>query len=349
MNSHPILIIGQGLAGTALAWRLWERGEPFMIVDRDEALTSSKAAAGLLTPITGMRLTLTDNYGPWLTEALRFYRHKEQLLSSRFVRARRHVRWFKNDKEPERWAQRVTDPRVRAFVRSCDPVVDSEVFAVERGGFEMKHAGYLDTVAYLAASRRFFDHHGRVVTADFDHRELEVKASEVVWRGTTYRVAIFATGWEAARHPWFDWVPFLPVRGTILTARADLHQEHRIISKGCWVMPREDGTLRIGSTYEVAFDRPNEVDPAKLAELHETLRRFVKVPVEILDQRAAVRPSIERQRVLIGRHPGKPAVAFLNGLGSKGTLQSPAVSRLLLAHLLDGEPVPPSMDLAGNL
>lgn len=348
MNSHPILIIGQGLAGTALAWRLWERGEPFTIVDRDEALTSSKAAAGLLTPITGMRLTLTEHYGAWLGEALKFYRHKERLLGLRFVHARRHVRWFKNDKEPQRWAQRLTDPRVNAFIRSNDPTFDDEVFAVERGGFEMKHAGYLDTVAYLAASRRFFDQLGQVVTTDFDHRELEVKEGEVSWRGTTYRVAIFATGWEAARHPWFDWVPFLPVRGTILTARADLRGEHRIISKGCWVMPREDGTLRIGSTYEVAFDRPNEVDPGKLAELHETLRRFVKVPVEVLDQRAAVRPSIERQRVLIGRHPGKPAIAFLNGLGSKGTLQSPAVSRLLLAHLLDGEPVPPSMDLAGN-
>jgi flavin-dependent dehydrogenase len=53
-----ILIVGQGLAGTALAWRLWERGVPFVVVDRDEAVTCSKIAAGLVTPITGMRLNL---------------------------------------------------------------------------------------------------------------------------------------------------------------------------------------------------------------------------------------------------------------------------------------------------
>ena len=57
-----ILIIGGGLAGMALAWRLHERGVPFLIVDRDEPLTSSKVAAGLVAPITGLRLTLNWRY-----------------------------------------------------------------------------------------------------------------------------------------------------------------------------------------------------------------------------------------------------------------------------------------------
>ncbi|MDP1589651.1 MAG: FAD-dependent oxidoreductase, partial [Prosthecobacter sp.] len=72
--SSRILIIGQGLAGTALAWRLWERGVPFLIVDRDEAVTCSKVAAGLITPITGMRLTVSWRYEVFYREALRFYR-----------------------------------------------------------------------------------------------------------------------------------------------------------------------------------------------------------------------------------------------------------------------------------
>jgi len=58
------LILGQGLAGTAIAWRLWERGLPFLIVDRDEPVTSSKIAAGLLTPITGMRMSLNETTAP---------------------------------------------------------------------------------------------------------------------------------------------------------------------------------------------------------------------------------------------------------------------------------------------
>lgn len=59
MHSHTkALIIGQGLAGTALAWQLCQQGVPFILVDEHLPDSSSKVAAGLITPITGMRLNL---------------------------------------------------------------------------------------------------------------------------------------------------------------------------------------------------------------------------------------------------------------------------------------------------
>lgn len=347
----PRLIIGQGLAGTAVAWHLWARGVPFLIVDRDEPVTSSKVAAGLLTPITGMRLTLNEEYGLRLAEAVPFYRHKERLLGCRFLHARPVVRLFKNAEEPGRWAKRMLEPAVRPFAQAHprQPLLNAEVFDAPHGGFQMKHAGYLDTAAYLAASRAFFAKLGAWQSADIGTEALSVTAEAVVWEGRAFSEVIFCQGWEAGRHPWFDWVPFAPARGTILTARADLQGERRIVNCGCWVVDRGDGLLRIGSTYELKFSDPHASDPAKLAELHAQIRRLLKVPVEILDQQTAVRPTITQQRTLIGRHPARPRVAFLNGLGSKGTLLSPHFARRLVEHLLDGTAIPAGMDVAGNL
>ncbi|MDB6139669.1 MAG: Glycine/D-amino acid oxidase [Verrucomicrobiaceae bacterium] len=347
----PHLIIGQGLAGTAVAWHLRARGVPFLVVDRDEAVTSSKVAAGLLTPITGMRLTLNEDYLGRLAEAVPFYRHKERLLGRHFLHARPVVRLFKNGEEPRRWAGRMLDPAERQFTQlhPPQPLLDERVFDASLGGFQMKHAGYLDTAAYLAASRALFEKEGCWQSADMDVNELSVTTDEVKWQGRAFREVIFCQGWEAARHPWFDWVPFAPARGTILTARAGLQGERRIINRSCWVVAREDGLLRIGSTYELKFRDPHTADPAKLAELHQQIQQLIKVPVEILDQQTAVRPAITRQRTLIGRHPAKPRVAFLNGLGSKGTLLSPHFARRLVEHLLDGVPVPAEIDVAGNL
>ena len=351
MSDHaPFLIIGQGLAGTAVAWQLWQRGEPFVIVDRDEAVTSSKIAAGLLTPITRMRISRSENYGPWWAEATRFYRARERLLGQRFLHAQPSVRLFKNEEEPKRWAKRELDAEVQRFVHKHPPtpLVDPALFNAPRGGFQMKHAGYLETALYLQASRRFFETQGRWVNAEFQLSDLMVNADNVQWQGQTFRQVIFCTGWEAVKHPWFEWVPFEPARGTILTARVDLNGERRLLNGGCWLQPRSDGTVRIGSTYEMKFSNPNEADPAKLADLHERIRRFIKVPVEVLGQQTAVRPIIAKQRTLIGRHPARPRVAFLNGLGSKGTLRSPFFARTLVEHLLDGTAIPPTMDLAGN-
>ena len=324
---------------------------PFVIAERDETVTCSKVAAGLLTPITGMRLTLNDDYAARLAEAVPFYRHKERLLGQRFLYARPAVRLFKNDTEPARWAKRMEDPNVRRFVklRPSEPLLSPEVFAAPHGGFQMKHAGYLDTAAYLAASRTFFANLGCWIKAEVPASDLELTSDGVQWRGQTFAEAIFCLGWEAARHPWFNWVPFAPARGTILTAKADLQGERRIVNCGCWVVQREDGTVRMGSTFELKFNDPNGVDEAKLAELKAQVERVLKVPFTVLDQQTAVRPAITQQRTLIGRHPGKPRVAFLNGLGSKGTLLSPYFSRLLTEHLLDGVGIPSPVDLSGNL
>ncbi|MEX0882137.1 MAG: FAD-binding protein, partial [Cyclobacteriaceae bacterium] len=47
------LLIGQGLAGTVLSYRLIKAGFKVHLIDKDEEGTSSKVAAGLYNPITG--------------------------------------------------------------------------------------------------------------------------------------------------------------------------------------------------------------------------------------------------------------------------------------------------------
>jgi glycine/D-amino acid oxidase-like deaminating enzyme len=63
---------------------------------------------------------------------------------------------------------------------------------------------------------------------------------------------------------------------------------------------------------------------------------------------SAVRPIVKGRQALIGTHPAHPRVAFLNGLGSKGSLRAPWLARHLVEHLLDGAPLDPEFDLQDN-
>ena len=74
---YDYAIVGQGLAGTQLAWRLFQRGKRVVLIDRDEAVTASKAAAGLVNPITGQRINLSWRLHEFLPVALEFYRYVE--------------------------------------------------------------------------------------------------------------------------------------------------------------------------------------------------------------------------------------------------------------------------------
>jgi glycine/D-amino acid oxidase-like deaminating enzyme len=51
-----ILIVGQGLAGTLLAWECERAGIAFAVADCGHAAAATSAAAGIVNPITGRRL-----------------------------------------------------------------------------------------------------------------------------------------------------------------------------------------------------------------------------------------------------------------------------------------------------
>jgi glycine oxidase len=225
---------------------------------------------------------------------------------------------------------------------------------VRHGGFEQSGGGYLDAEAYLRVSRVFFAERGC-------WRAGEVKGDEVVeeagvgvrWGDETFGAVVFCQGWEAMRHPWFDWVPFQSARGSIVTARApQLAGEDRVVnSSGCWLLPRADGTLRLGPTYEPEFDvtRPHEANEGKLALLRERVDGLVVGRVEWLAVRTAVRPIVKRAKLLVGRHPGRERVGFFNGLGSKGALRAPWAAGHLVEHWLDGKALEPEVDLRHNM
>jgi glycine/D-amino acid oxidase-like deaminating enzyme len=228
--------------------------------------------------------------------------------------------------------------------------LDDAVFASPHGGFQQKHAAWLDTAAYLEASRTYFQAHGLWQSGEVLPGDLEEKPAGVLWLGRPYRFVIFCTGWQAARMPWFDWVPFQSARGSILTLRADTARERRIISRGAWLQPRRDGTLRAGSTYEWDFDDgPNKPSAAALAGLEENLRAILRRSFTITGCETAVRPIIKGREALLGRHPARPRIAFLNGLGSKGALRAPWLAERLVSHLLDRAEIDAKLDLAGNL
>lgn len=346
MTSPRFLIIGGGIAGTTLAWQLHDRGLPFLIVDRDEPFTSSKVAAGLLSPITGIRLTLSWRYETLYPEALAFYRDKEARLGLTLYRETPTVLLLRDEKAVAFWQKRQQQPEIMDYVQSTTgPLVDAAVFDNPNGGFEMKHSGWLDTAAFLKASRQYFQQLGCWQTGDVGATLFD---REVLWQGQSFSHAVSCIGWESAQHPWFDWVPFQSAQGTVLQVTADTGAETRIVNRRCWILPRGDGTLRVGPTYEWQFPNPYTASAEAVAGLENKLREMLKRPYQIHGSQTGVRPIIRGRQLLIGTHPTRPHLAFMNGLGSKGVLRAPWVARQLMEHLLDGKGIETELDLAGN-
>ncbi len=345
MKTEPFdtIIVGQGLAGTTLAWHLVEAGQRVLILDSCEPVTSSKIAAGLITPITGLRLVLTARCDEFLTAARAFYSRIERRTGETFFHDRVATRLFKSDDERQNWSVRGLRPEYRAHLLEPQPapLLDPGLGDSTGGGFAMRGA-QLDVALYLEASRGALE--WQPMTLDW-RRNVTFGPDYISVGGYRARRLISCEGYAAARNPYFSWVPFNPAKGDILTVRFHRPVPPQCLHRGIWLAPTgEPDIFRVGSSYD--WDNLDQVPSASARSLIEQkLKDFFRVPYTILDHHAAVRPIITQSMAQAGLHPEHEQLGFFNGLGSKGSLHAPWYARCFADHLVDQAPLPAHMDI----
>lgn len=346
MTRKSTLIVGQGLAGTLLAWQLIRLGQEVMIIDREDAVTSSKVAGGIVTPITGMRMVKTWRLDEFHPVALEFYRWIENITNSALYFEKPVQRLFKSAEEKELFARRMEEPGFAEYVLEAG-VPQKEGLLADKGGFLMQ-GGYLDVARFLQVSRQHFTELQSYQRGEVNSDTLEIHPSSVRWNEIDFDQAAFCEGWIGRDNSFFDWVPFKPAKGEVLEIRCEGLGEERIINRGGFIAPLGDNHFRSGSTYE--WDQLDyQPTAAGKEEISEKIRAMTDLPFVITDHKAAVRPIIQESKALLGRHPGKDRVAFFNGLGSKGVLNGPFLSAMLAKHLVTGSPIEECVDVRKNI
>jgi glycine/D-amino acid oxidase-like deaminating enzyme len=347
MHAPDFLIIGQGLAGTSLAWELLARGRSVHLVDRNEPMTASRVTAGLLNPIIGRNMNLSWRFRETFEAAQAFYRQREDALGCRFFHHRKLVRLFKDTRERDTFVRKRDEGLYEGLISDPqpDPLVPPGI-ANDLGGFEISHCGSIETKAYLDASRRHFGLLGAFTEADCDTGELDLVSDGVRWRDIQAGQAVLCRGFRGSGDVWFPWIPFRCAKGEILEIRLENHPDDRILNRGNWLFPTRDGRWRTGTTY--AWE-PLDTVPSEEARqvIEQRLHSLLPEASWTVDaHHAAVRPIVHGRKPVLGRHPDHPALAIFNGLGSKGALHAPWCARQLADHLLDGCPLEPEVDLA---
>src|SRR6185312_10225659 len=82
-QSIDYLVVGQGLAGTMMAWHFYREGKRILVVD-DGKNSASMVAAGLFNPVTGRRFVKSWLIDDLLPYAETTYKELEILLARKF-------------------------------------------------------------------------------------------------------------------------------------------------------------------------------------------------------------------------------------------------------------------------
>jgi len=346
LNETRTLIVGQGLAGSLLAWELLRRGQRVVILDDDHARASSTAAAGLINPVTGMRLVRHPLAETFLTAAEGCYRALERDLHIPLLHWVPLWRCSRSETDPARHRTRRRDPAYKDFLGPWRAAAPHPAIVAGQGGFMQRHTGYLAPRRLLAALKDRFRQQGLLRIARVEAGTLQYSRRRVLLAGCRADRVVFCEGASGAGNPWFRWLPFQPVKGEILTLRADASLPNVIVNAGQWVLPLGNGRFKLGATY----DRTHlDCIPTAAGrdQLLAALTHLIRLesPPRLLAHRAGIRPSTLDKAPFIGPHPVHPALLIFNGFGSRGSMSIPWYAARFADYLCGHGPVPAEADI----
>lgn len=343
---YDYLIIGQGLAGSHVAWQALQRGEQPLVVDRYLPGAASYAAGGLVNPVTGRNLVKTWQADALIPFAHETYRAQEGALGQQFYHLQDVIRLFRDEKQSRKWwNNRRHDAAYQPYVKAeALPAAVPEVADASLGGVVFQHGAFLNTADYLRAFRRFLAQYSLIRAEALPYHELSLKADRVQWGHLEARHLIFCEGWAVQENPFFRHIPLKPVKGQVARIYAPELALDSVLNKGVWLIPLGGGYFRAGATYEhdlTSFE-PSE---SGFEQLSQQLDNLLKVPYQVTERHVGIRPATRDSQPAVGWHPDYPNVGLLNGLGSKGVLQAPYLAQKLLGSSTSDSTILPEVNV----
>ncbi len=341
MNNVETLIVGQGIAGTCLAWELRKRGRDFLIVDPGEPRTASKVAAGLITPVSGKRFSVAPHFDDLYARAKAAYSAVEEQLGRQVLLPQPALRLCFSAEEAAFFEQRASRLEELGRAYRMAGTVDSR-YRQYLCAVLMPEAARLDTGVFLEQSRRFLSEQGQWLSARVESSALSVTADSVYVETLNLRArnVVFCGGYQDQSNAWLPPDVFNSAKGEILTVTIPGLQEGRTIhAQKSWLCPTgESDVYRFGATYE--HDGYSDRITGRARELLEDrLTSILSLPFQTIDHSYGIRPVGMQRKAIVGRSTRAPNVAWLNGLGSKGSLLAPYLASCLVDSLESNTPV----------
>lgn len=336
------LIVGQGIAGSLLAYQLLKENRSVLVVDNGSTNTSSHIAAGMFTPVSGKRMVKT-----WMAETLlegmtQTYNNLQALLNEQFLHNLNIQLSFSSIKEQNDFFSSL-DKNIQEYVSlNIEPEPGLQA---PFGAVEIHSSGWLNTSLFLSSFKHWLEQQQRLLTTHFNHGQLQQQPNGLWKYGEVYaEQVIFCEGHRMVHNPLFPFLAIIENKGDVFRIKTSVFSGEKIYKRGSYAVQLASGEFKVGSTYKwnVSDDTPDE---AGFEELKLKTDALINGPYEVVSHLAGIRPTTRDRRPVLGEHPTLNNLFVFNGLGSKGVLLAPHFSRVMTNYLLHRTEPEPSIHL----
>lgn len=336
------LIVGQGICGTFLSHYLTQAGKSVVVIDDNRPYTASKVASGVINPVTGRRIVRT-----WMIEELLPFASNEYSALGNQLGVSLVKECSVFDFHPSLQMKEAFEKRLNEeteYLHKPDELPWKHIFNFHFGAGEINPCLLIDIHSMLLRWRSELQKHSILLEETFHLEDLTVHDNNITYKNLTANHIIFCDGVNGIDNPFFKNLPYSPNKGEAIIARISNLDPNHIYKQGLSIVPWEDDLFWIGSTYEWNFTDTLPTRAFK-DKVKSFLSYFLKIPFEIVDHLASVRPANMERRPFVGLHPKFPNVGILNGMGTKGCSLAPFFAKQFAGFLIAGKPISPEADV----
>ena len=334
---YDIIIVGQGIAGSLLAWELIQKKQRVLVIDNKHHGSSSAVAAGIINPITGHRINLTSDFKHFLKYAKSTYAQLHEAFGQKFLTAIPQARLIKNPGQQSYYQKRLEQQEYSHFLK---PLSESHAYLKPKGfGVASIQQSYrVHANPLLLNIKKWLKQQNAILEKAVDYDDIFFSKNHVTLKNDSQQInaksIIFCEGYQAIHNPWLKGLAFKLAKGEILTLKTTKTVDS-MLNWGNWFLPKDANNAFLGASYQwqdTSLSTSQDIAGSLLSSLQE----HTNIKATIVDHHAGIRPTTVNRKQFIGTHPKYHNLYCFNGFGSKGCLTIPYYAKTFSQHFVDG-------------
>lgn len=344
MKQVDYIIVGQGLAGTILAFQLMQLGKTVCVIDKYRESTSSKVAPGAYNPMVLKRFTPCWRVEEQLEPLYSFINEFESHYNTQIHQPLKLWRKFQSVQEQNLWMEKSEKSRLAPFMNPVFQQNPYKDISADFGFGEVNHAGRVILPKMISVLRDDLKCSDNLIDEDFDFSALHLVDDFVEYKSIRAPKIIFCEGHRLSKNPYFNYLPLMRTKGELITVRLDGLSVKELIKSNISILPLGDNIYKVGATFNWE-EKDEKCTESGKKELLDKLKSLVRIEPQIIKHEAGLRPTVKDRRALLGTHPNHKNLIVFNGLGTRGLLISPYLSLQLINFMEKGIALDPEIDI----
>lgn len=343
MIEKDYIIVGLGIAGISLCEQLQKHGKSFVVIDNGTNGSTAKSG-GVFNPTVLKRFTAAWNASAFFPVAVDFYKTLSNKIGEEFFIETPTFRIFKSVEEQNNWSVASDKKELQQFLSSEFLKNENPAIKAPFGFGKVLGTAKIQVGLLLSAYHNFLENRGSLLTENFQYQLIEQRENRMVYKNISAKKIIFTEGAKAIENPFFPKQTIIGNKGEYLIINAPELKLNELLKGPVYVIPLGNDNYKVGATYSRDDYSLNPTEMAR-EEILSKLKTFINCNFEVIEHTVGIRPTTKDHRPLLGNLKENPNIIFLNGLGSRGFLMAPLLSKILFDYLENNIPLLKEMDI----